>query len=343
MVSRPPTPDHETTMAAVLAYVRTRPGERLSPEEILEAVQVGLEFDPSPALIHRACLQLAANRLNSLRKAGREFVWSLDGTIPPRQKQRRGSRAVRNAQYEPPVAAIDNMRPHERLAQARNLARQSANNGDVWILEGADYAEECRNLLIAALEYSGPMNVEAASRATGLSPELVQRLWPEDKIHMRLGLGPNERSPALTTTASPAVLRAKEAKWTDADIIASLQEAAVYEFPLTKKAYVELLNIGQIKGPSTASIGHRFGSWTAACDAAGVVPGTARRGSYESRWSDNDVLQIVRDYLLDPNAPISAQHYDKWKIANAPDGPSLPTVLNRFGSWTNVKRAAFHE
>ena len=160
---------------------------------------------------------------------------------------------------------------------------------------------------------------------------------------MRLGLGPNERSPALTTKASPAVLRAKEAKWTDADIIVSLQEAAVYEFPLTKKAYVELLNIGQVKGPSTASIGHRFGSWTAACDAAGVVPGTARRGSYESRWSDNDVLQIVRDYLLDPNAPISAQHYDKWKIANAPDGPSLPTVLNRFGSWTNVKRAAFHE
>ena len=87
-------------------------------------------------------------------------------------------------------------------------------------------------------------------------------------------------------------------------------------------------------------IWQRFGSWTAACEAAGVVPGQTMRPHYQSRWSDDDLLQIARQYFLDPGAPNSAGRFDEWKRATVPDGPSFQTLRNRFGSWTEVKRRA---
>ena len=58
------------------------------------------------------------------------------------------------------------------------------------------------------------------------------------------------------------------------------------------------------------------------------------------RWSDHDLAEIVRQYLLDPDVPNSANRFDAWKRVNVPDGPSSQTVRNRFGSWTEAKRRA---
>jgi hypothetical protein len=167
------------------------------------------------------------------------------------------------------------------------------------------------------------MTVAEMVEATGRDAEDVSRFWPRKLSYLLLrAAGTNEN------------------RWSDEEVLNAIRDAALYEFPLTTNAYAELLSQGQIKGPSMPRIWQRFGSWTAACEAAGVVAGQTMRTNYQSRWSDDDLLQIVRRYLLDPNAPNSAHRFDEWKRTAAPDGPSFQTLRNRFGSWTEVKRRA---
>lgn len=173
------------------------------------------------------------------------------------------------------------------------------------------------------LDGRGPMTVAEMAVATGVDAGELSRYWPQDLAHLRLwGAGQGE------------------SRWSDEDICEALRQASAYEFPLTTSAYSELLRVGQIEGPSVPRIGQRFGSWTAACAAAGVVAGDPWNREYESRWSDEDLLQIARAYLVDPNAPSSAHRFDEWKREYAPDGPSAQTLRNRLGSWTEVKRRA---
>lgn len=170
------------------------------------------------------------------------------------------------------------------------------------------------------------MTIAEVVEVTDLEASDASKYWPENLAHLRLwGSGHVER------------------RWTDADICEALREASIYEFPLSAAAYSELLRVGQVTGPSVPLIGQRFGSWTNACAAAGVVAGTPWNREYESKWSDEDLLQLARRYMLDPDAPSSAHRFDEWKRANAPDGPSAQTLRNRFGSWTEVKRRALAE
>lgn len=175
----------------------------------------------------------------------------------------------------------------------------------------------------AAVRSRGPMTVAEVAEMTGIDASDVSKFWPQDVSHLR-----------LHTTGT------YESRWSDEAILDAIRNAALYEFPLTTNAYAELLSQGQIKGPSMPRIWQRFGSWTSACEAAGVVAGQTMRRHYESRWSDDDLLRIVRRYLLDPEAPTSATRFDEWKRACAPDGPSFQTLRNRFGSWTEAKRRA---
>jgi hypothetical protein len=185
-----------------------------------------------------------------------------------------------------------------------------------------DRAAHVGNAIRATLNEGGPMSAEAVARAAALELDEVSRFWPRDLEHMRLWRGHSD------------------SRWSDDEVLAAIREAALYEFPLTANAYSNLVSVGQIQGPSLPRIGQRFGSWTAACDAASVVPGQTMRGNYESRWSDDDLLQIVKQYLVDPDAPNSANRFDEWKRAHVPDGPSFQTLRNRFGTWTEVKRQA---
>lgn len=189
-----------------------------------------------------------------------------------------------------------------------------------------DREEAISRTLRDALEKRGPMTLAEVVEVTGLDPSDVSKYWPENLAHLRLwGSGH------------------AESRWTDEDICEALRHASIYEFPLSAAAYSELLRVGQVAGPSVPRIGQRFGSWTNACAAAGVVAGTPWNREYESKWSDEDLLQLARRYLLDPDAPSSAHRFNRWKRANAPDGPSAQTLRNRFGSWTEVKRRALAE
>lgn len=198
---------------------------------------------------------------------------------------------------------------HLRAAQARSAERT--------------HQEAVSGTLHDALDRRGPMTAGELAEITGLEASDVSKHWPEELAHLRLwGSGQGE------------------SRWTDEDIYEALRRASIYEFPLSTTAYSELLRIGQIEGPSVPRIWQRFGSWTTACAAAGVVASAARNREYDSKWSDEELLQLVRSYLMDPDAPNSARRFDEWKRANAPDGPSAQTLRNRFGSWNELKRRA---
>lgn len=94
----------------------------------------------------------------------------------------------------------------------------------------------------------------------------------------------------------------------------------------------------QEAGSSTLVI-RRFGSWTAACSAAGV--GTNKTRSTSRRWSDDDVLAIIARFL-DEDRPGSGSYaaYVEWARAQEPGTvPSGPTLRQR-GAWAELKAGA---
>jgi hypothetical protein len=183
---------------------------------------------------------------------------------------------------------------------------------------------EIEKALRPLLQERGPLSLVECEEELGFSPALLADYWPEDLAHM------------LVRAAGRS-----EQTWTDEAIFGALQDASLYEFPLTAKAYTELLRVGQVKGPSVPRIHQRFGGWAAACDAAGVEHGVAWREVYESRWGDDEIVAFVRDYLADSDWPNSAHRFDEWRREMHPDGPSFQTIRNRLGTWSMAKRMAF--
>jgi hypothetical protein len=176
--------------------------------------------------------------------------------------------------------------------------------------------------LRALVFQSGAITAAEASDRINFEESEIRQHWPDDIRQFRL----RESAPV-------------EQLWSDADIMAALRAAAVYDFPLSAAAYTELVRMGEVSGPSLPLVYQRFGGWLAACESAGVVHGKAMR-HYESRWSDDELLVYARDYFLAPDWPESAHRYDEWRLANAPDGPSQQTLRNRLGRWSEIKRRA---
>jgi hypothetical protein len=82
-----------------------------------------------------------------------------------------------------------------------------------------------------------------------------------------------------------------------------------------------------------------FGTWTAACEAAGIeFRGTPDR-DYERRWTDEDVLEWVSDYFLDLEFRGASHRYDEWRKQHQDrdDIPSAGSIRNYLSrSWDEV-------
>ena len=315
----------------VAEVVREHAGVALTITQVYGEVFDRLEFVPQEIDVRNSLRDLAKADERLVKLARDAYAWVPDGDAPPPpaplhvvemiERRWRGNtldeigeafgvtrervRQLLKKYGGPSATEVRDLRAAEAAAAQRN--------------HDAAVAKQIRD----ALADRGPMTLAEVTEITSADPGDISKCWPEDLSHLRLwGAGQGE------------------SRWSDDDILAALLEASVYEFPLTTTAYSELLQVGQIEGPSVPRIGQRFGTWSAACAAAGVVAGDPWNRDYESRWSDDDLLQIAQAYLLDPGAPSSAHRFDEWKREHAPDGPSAQTLRNRFGSWTEVKRRA---
>lgn len=81
-----------------------------------------------------------------------------------------------------------------------------------------------------------------------------------------------------------------------------------------------------------------FGTWTAACQMAGVEPQTSVRSDYTQRWDRLDCLKWVATYLETTNRPSFAR-FDEW-VRHQDGAPSAGTVRLRCGKWLETTRAA---
>ncbi len=124
---------------------------------------------------------------------------------------------------------------------------------------------------------------------------------------------------------------------TDEDLLHDLQRAAaLVGGPLTRKGYERVRQV--FGGRSAALIVVRFGYWRAACERAGVACGETLRTRYTRRWTAEEMIDHVADYLAVPGSG-TFSGYDAYS-RSAPGAPSGATVRNAIGTWADIKTRA---
>ncbi|MGA1076931.1 MAG: hypothetical protein ACO307_17665, partial [Ilumatobacteraceae bacterium] len=81
-----------------------------------------------------------------------------------------------------------------------------------------------------------------------------------------------------------------------AGIIESLRMAASIATPLSGDTFERFVTDGTVPGPGKQIAMTVFGSWVAACEAAGVTPGDTIRPTYERRWTDDEIARALVEY-----------------------------------------------
>jgi len=169
------------------------------------------------------------------------------------------------------------------------------------------------------------------------------------EVAERLGLSPERvkecLTPALRSLVDTGNRRPSGSRWSTDDVLGILRAAAVIHGvedgsgPLTGPMYHEVR--ADLEGPSIPRIWQMFGSWGSAIKAAGLLARESGR-STSTRFTDQQLLDFVVQYLLDPTADgRSFAGYDRWRRNNAPHGPSGALLRNRLGRWQDVRAQAW--
>jgi hypothetical protein len=120
--------------------------------------------------------------------------------------------------------------------------------------------------------------------------------------------------------------------WSDEQVISSIQKAALYFFPLAKDDYDKLVKAGEIVGPSSALIMKRFSYWSRACALAGVESHSVS-GHYTKKWSVEEQLDFLRQFLICKGIGSSIAFYNTWQKNVNPHAPSAQLLRNTFEGW----------
>jgi hypothetical protein len=128
---------------------------------------------------------------------------------------------------------------------------------------------------------------------------------------------------------------AKE-RYSDGEIAGALRAAGkIAGEPLSVGKYDKIRST--CAGPSAIRLIQRFGSWSAACEAAGVKSGEAKR-TYVRRWERSQIVDLVRQYLR-ASRKVSFQDFSQW-LKKVPNAPSSATCRNVGVSWSSLLESA---
>jgi hypothetical protein len=163
--------------------------------------------------------------------------------------------------------------------------------------------------------------LEEAAQATGVPVTRIRKALSRHEVH----------------TSFAPVRPSHQPRFADEDILEAIRAAAlVHGDPLSHNRYDHYA--AEHGTPTSCRITQRYGSWSAACAAAGVEAFTPRR-VYTRRWTPGQMVDAVVAYLASSGSTGTFAGYDAWSRSR-PDLPSSGTVRNQFGSWTAVKAAA---
>ena len=124
--------------------------------------------------------------------------------------------------------------------------------------------------------------------------------------------------------------------WSDDALLDALRLAGTYEFPLSGSTFNELVEVGVIFGPGSQTVSKRFGSWTHACELAGVEANEPVRGDYQEKWSEDELIGMIVRYLLDPRQKSGPSDFDDWRASQDYEVASCAHIRNVFGTWTQL-------
>lgn len=127
-------------------------------------------------------------------------------------------------------------------------------------------------------------------------------------------------------------------RWSNEQIIESLQQAATNHEELSQDNYDNARKSGNHNWPSGILIIKRFGKWNTACAAADVLPGRTLRDHYEVKFSIEELTSTFAEFLLESPSG-SVTEYETWSEKH-PNAPSSGVYRNHFGSWANTHDAA---
>lgn len=207
------------------------------------------------------------------------------------------------------------------LKAQRNLVRKSRAQGayESRRIEQRQMAADLHEIISA---HPG-IDIEELAVLSGIESEQIRAvLMPESAKLVRNVTGKRRRDKV----------------YDNIELLAALRAASQYCSPLTAKRYGELCRAGSISGPSAITISVRFGSWVAACNAAGVMHGRVSRPE-GSRWTDQELVQIVAEFLLEPSGPGSLAAYREW-AAKDRNRPSDALLRFRLGAWSDSTELA---
>jgi hypothetical protein len=141
--------------------------------------------------------------------------------------------------------------------------------------------------------------------------------------------------------------RSRSRPWESDELLAVLRLAASHQEPLTAQRYSDLRTVGRVTGPTPAIFYKVFGSWSAACAAAGIRSGKKLHSNYSRKWTDEELLDFVIEYVSEPRSGVTGESLtvkgiDQWlrSLRASREAPSLSTLRNRLGSWSGMRSKA---
>lgn len=148
---------------------------------------------------------------------------------------------------------------------------------------------------------------------------------------LRAALGDDARRYLVATHRSQTL-------FTDEVLLEQLRQAdAMVTGPLTVRRYNGVR--AHVGGASAPLLLQRFGSWRAACAAAGVQHGRPARDNYARRWTTEELVSAVAQYLSTDGVRGSFADYERW-ARSVPSAPSGQTIRTQLGLWSRAKAAA---
>jgi len=179
-------------------------------------------------------------------------------------------------------------------------------------------------------EHPGCFTQEIAS-ALHLPDIEIWKLCPSDSRHLILITKASRNFKNLKKYSNDEILEALRKAYDLRNPMMSMYSS--YETrPLSGPYYEKARKEGTIFGPSQARILQIFGTWKKACDEAGVPSINAVRDVYSRRWTDEDLIKQLAEYLLVAKSP-SFQNFDPWSKLDE-SRASSGTIRNQIGHWS---------
>ena len=116
-------------------------------------------------------------------------------------------------------------------------------------------------------------------------------------------------------------------------LLAAVRHAGTFYHPLSAPQYDDLVAVGEIDAPGSQTVAKRFGTWKAACLAAGVESFSIGRSLYETKWSWDEVVNFVVEYLMSSETSGTFPDYERWRSRQVNAAPSGALVRNTLDSW----------